>query len=289
MTFYIGVDAGGSHCRSRLIDADGTVLGTGETGPANARIGMERLHDALAEVTRQATQAAGLGEADLAQTHAGFGIAGISRPGVQEALQAFAFPFASVAYETDGVIANLGAHGGEDGAILILGTGSIAQICLGGINFAIGGYGFPISDEGSGAALGLSAVRHALRALDGRSERTALGLAVADRFGQSVPKAIEWMDQAAPRDYAAIAPLVMEFAEAGDTIARSIVEDAAQHVERFIETIFTRGAPRCALAGGLAPRMKKWLRARTVERLVDPLGDPLDGALRLAGYRRRVG
>ncbi|MFL0415844.1 BadF/BadG/BcrA/BcrD ATPase family protein [Sphingomonas sp. 179-A 2A2 NHS] len=284
MGHYIGVDAGGSHCRSRLIDGSGTVLGTGETGPANARIGIEKLYEALFEVTKQATDAAGLTGDQLSSVHAGFGIAGISRPGVRDALQQLDFPFAAAAYETDAVIANMGAHGGEDGAILILGTGSIAQIRMNGIDFAIGGYGFPISDEGSGAALGLSAVRHALRALDGRSARTALGLAVADRFGQSVPKAIEWMDRAAPRDYAAIAPLVMEFAEAGDAIARSIVEDAAQHVERFIETIFERGAPRCALAGGLAPRMKNWLRARTVERLSEPKGDPLDGALKLAGF-----
>lgn len=286
MVHYVGVDAGGSHCRSRLIDGSGAVLGVGETGPANARIGMDKLYEALLEVTRQATDAAGLTGPDLSSVHAGFGIAGISRPGVRDALRRLDFPFASAAFETDGAIANLGAHGGGDGAILILGTGSIAQIRMNGIDFAIGGYGFPISDEGSGAALGLSAVRHALRALDGRSARTALGLAVADRFGQSVPKAIEWMDQAAPRDYAAIAPLVMEFAEAGDAIARSIVEDAAQHVERFIETIFERGAPRCALAGGLAPRMRKWLRARTVARLSEPKGDPLDGALMLAGFRR---
>jgi glucosamine kinase len=289
MEFYIGVDAGGSHCRSRLVDGSGRVIGTGATGPANARIGVGKLYEALIEVTRQATNAAGLGDADLPSIHAGFGIAGISRPGVRESLAALEFPFASSAYETDAVIANMGAHGGGDGAILILGTGSIAQIRMNGIDFAIGGYGFPISDEGSGAALGLSAVRHALRALDGRSARTALGLAVADRFGQSVPKAIEWMDRAAPRDYAAIAPLVMEFAESGDAIARSIVEDAAQHVERFIETIFERGAPRCALAGGLAPRMKNWLRARTVERLSEPQGDPLDGALMLAGYVRTTG
>src|SRR3546814_4616242 len=59
---------------------------------------------------------------------------------------------------------------GGDGAILILGTGSVGLIKRGEDSLSIGGYGFPISDEGSGAALGLSAIRHALRTLDGRSE-----------------------------------------------------------------------------------------------------------------------
>jgi glucosamine kinase len=91
------------------------------------------------------------------------------------------------------------------------------------------------------------------------------------------------MDAATPKDYAAFAPLVMDYAENNDAIARSIVEDAAQHIERFIETIFARGAVRCALAGGLALRIKPWLRARTVARLTDAISDPLDGALLLAG------
>lgn len=156
---------------------------------------------------------------------------------------------------------------------------------MGGSSFNIGGYGFPISDEGSGAALGLSAMRHALRALDGRTRPTPLSTAVTERFGHDTARAIAWMDQATPRDYAALAPLVMDWAEADDVIARSIVEDAALHIERFIETIFERGAPRCALAGGLAPRMRAWLRERTVARLSEAKGDPLDGALHLAGFR----
>jgi glucosamine kinase len=285
MEHFIGVDAGGSHCRCRLVDGAGRVVGTGEAGPANARIGMERLHAALLDVTGQAVRAAGLSEAEVAATRAGFGIAGISRPGVREALDGLAFPFASVRYETDAAIANIGAHRGADGAILIIGTGSIALVQVGGRSFSIGGYGFPISDEGSGAALGLSAMRHALRALDGRTRATPLSAAVTERFGHDTARAIAWMDAATPRDYAALAPLVMAHAEAGDAIARSIVEDAALHIEQFIETIFERGAPACALAGGLAPRMRPWLRERTAARLSEAKGDPLDGALRLAGFR----
>ena len=284
--FFLGIDAGGSHCRSRLIEAGGRVLGQGAAGSGNARMGLERLHGVLMDVAEQAIRAAGLRQAEVAQIRAGMGIAGISRPGVRAALMDLAFPFASVAYETDAVIANIGAHGGRDGAILIIGTGSIAHAEVAGERITIGGYGFPISDEGSGAALGLSAMRHALRALDGRTRRTPLSAAVTERFGHDTAQAIAWMDRATPRDYADFAPLVMDFAEADDGLARSIVEDAALHIERFIETIFERGAPRCALVGGLAARMRPWLRARTVARLSEAEGDALDGALRLAGFGR---
>lgn len=284
MTFYLGVDAGGSNCRSRLISATGAVIGSAAIGPANARVGLDKLYEALREVTQRAISAAGLGEDQVATIHAGFGIAGISRAGVRTGLEAFAFPFASTRYETDAYIANVGANGGGDGAVLIIGTGSVAHVRVMDSSFTIGGYGFPISDEGSGAALGLSAMRHALRAMDGRTRSTPLSIAVMARFGHDPARAIAWMDEATPKDYGTFAPLVMDHAEADDSIARSIVEDAAAHIERFIETIFERGLPRCVLVGGLSQRMKPWLRSRTVSRLSEAMGDPLDGALRLAGY-----
>ena len=283
MAYFLGIDAGGSHCRSRLTDERGTILGTGESGPANTRIGIERLHAVLRDVAGQAIAAAGLGEDEVSTIRAGMGIAGISRPGMREQLAALPFPFAAIEFVTDAAIANLGAHAGVEGATLIIGTGSVAEVRVGTTSFTIGGYGFPISDEGSGAALGLSAMRHALRALDGRSEVTPLSHAVTAGFGHDTARAVAWMDAATPKDYAAFAPLVMDYAENNDAIARSIVEDAALHIERFIETIFARGAVRCALAGGLAMRMKPWLRTRTVARLVDAVSDPLDGALLLAG------
>jgi glucosamine kinase len=288
MSFYLGVDAGGTASKSRLTDAAGTVLGTGHAGPANTRIGIEALHAVLLDVSMQAVKAAGLSEADLLSVRCGMGIAGINRMGMKPQIQALPFPFANVQLSSDAMIANLGAHHGGDGAILILGTGSVGLVKRGEDSFSIGGYGFPISDEGSGAALGLSAIRHALRALDGRTRPSPLSQAITKQFDHAIPKVIAWMDEASPGNYASFAPLVMDYAENGDEIALSIVRDAAQHVERFIETIIARGAPRCVLMGGLAERMKPWLRVRIVAQLQEPMGDALDGALILAGLPERL-
>ena len=286
--FYLGLDAGGSRCRARVADRQGRVLGEGEGGPANTRLGAAAVRETMLSTARKAIDAAGLGEDAVVRMAMAAGVAGISRAGMEQAIEALEFPFASTSFVSDGMIANLGAHGGADGAILVIGTGSVAHVRHRGESFSIGGYGFPISDEGSGAALGLSAMRHALRALDGRTKPTPLSSAVTAPFAHETVQAIAWMDRATPTDYAALAPLVMDFAEAADEIARSIVVDAALHIERFIETIFQRGATRCALAGGLAPRMRPWLRERIVSRLVEAQGDPLDGALYLAGLRLPV-
>lgn len=283
MTYYLGVDAGGTATKARLTDGEGKLLGQAIGGAANARIGVAALHEQLMSVCREAIGQAGVRDEHLGTVRCGMGIAGINRMGMKADIQAQAFPFAHVQFSSDAMIANLGAHLGGDGAILILGTGSIGLVKRGEDSFSIGGYGFPISDEGSGAALGLSAIRHALRALDGRTRPTPLSQAVTKQFDHAIPRVIAWMDEASPGDYARFAPLVMDYADNADEIALSIVRDAALHVERFIETIISRGAPRCVLMGGLSERMKPWLRQRIVAQIDEPLGDALDGALILAG------
>lgn len=288
MTFFLGIDAGGTATKSRLTDDRGTVLAEASGGPANTRIGVEAVHAQLLDVCLQTMDTAGLPHDQAGAIRCGMGIAGINRMGIKAEIQAREFPFASTQFSSDAMIANLGAHLGGDGAILILGTGSVGLVKRGEDSFSIGGYGFPISDEGSGAALGLSAIRHALRALDGRTRPSPLSQAVTKQFDHAIPRVIAWMDEAAPADYARLAPLVMDYADNGDEIALSIVRDAALHVERFIETIVARGAPRCVLMGGLAQRMKPWLRQRIVAQIDEPLGDALDGALILAGLPLQV-
>lgn len=283
MSYYLGVDAGGTASKSRLTDALGTILGTGHAGPANTRIGIDMLHMTLLNVCLQATAAAGLSPEQVATVHCGMGIAGINRAGMLSKIEALPFPFGTCTFRSDAMIAHLGAHRGGDGAILILGTGSIGLVKQGGDISSIGGYGFPISDEGSGAALGLSAIRHALRTLDGRKTPTPLSSAIAGNFDHAIPRVIAWMDAATPGEYARFAPLVMDYADAGDDIAMSIVREAAMHVDCFIDTMIARGAEKCVLMGGLSRRMTPWLSARSVALLTAPLGDALEGALILAG------
>jgi glucosamine kinase len=146
----------------------------------------------------------------------------------------------------------------------------------------VGGYGFPISDEGSGADLGLQAIRLALRSSDGRALATDLTREVMSRFGDDAFEAIAWMDRATATDYATFAPLVMRCANDGDPAGREIVRQAAEQIDELVRRLVERGAPRIALVGGLASPLEPWL-APDVQRLLSPIqGDALEGALNLA-------
>jgi glucosamine kinase len=279
---FLGVDAGGSSCRARLTNSSGTVLGTGRAGPANARIGLDLLIAALTDACQAALTAAGLTDAGKDRITAAMGIAGISRRGIKAALEKHDFGFASCTFTSDGAIANIGAHGGGDGAIIILGTGSIGYAQVQGRSFTLGGHGFPISDEGSGAALGLGAIRRTLWARDGRLPGSAFITAMEEKLASFPNGLTDWLDHASATDYAAFAPMVVTAAEAGDDHAVALMRDAARHIDKLIDALFAQGAPRCCLAGGLADKMRPWISPEGQARLSVAQGDALDGALHLA-------
>ena len=281
-SLFVGVDGGGTGCRTRIEDAEGRVLGTGIAGPAALRIGVNR---ALAEVEKACSAAlneAGLEADALNSLHAAVGLAGVGRKGALKELTLQPHHFRSVVYTDDATIACIGAHGGRDGGIVIVGTGSVGFALIGGREVRVGGYGFPISDEGSGADLGLSAIRLALRAYDERTIGTSLTRDIMMRFHNDPFETVAWMDGATATDYATFAPLVMRHADAGDQIARRIVRDAAEQIDELVRRLSECGASRVALLGGLASSMQPWLAPDVQRRLVAVEGDAVDGALRLA-------
>jgi glucosamine kinase len=283
---FIGVDGGGTGCRARIQDAEGCLLGTGIAGPAALRIGIDRALTEVEKACRAALEEAGLGSDALNSVHAAVGLAGIGRKGALEQLILRPHPFRSVVYAHDATIACIGAHGARDGGIVIVGTGSVGFAVVGGREVRVGGYGFPISDEGSGADVGLHAIRLALRAYDERAVGTSLTREVMMRFHNDPFEAVAWMDHATATDYATFAPLVMRHADAGDSVARRIVRDAAEQIDELVRRLSECGAARVALLGGLASSMQPWLAPDVQRRLVPVEGDAVDGALHLA--RRAV-
>jgi glucosamine kinase len=283
---FVGVDGGGTGCRARIEGAEGCLLGTGIAGPAALRLGVDRALAEVEKACRAALEEAGLGADALSSVHAAVGLAGVGRKGALEQLVLKPHPFGSVIYTHDATIACIGAHGARDGGIVIIGTGSVGFAVVGEREVRVGGYGFPISDEGSGADLGLHAIRMALRTYDERVVGTSLTREVMMRFRNDPFEAVAWMDHATATDYATFAPLVMRHADAGDSIARRIVRDAAEQIDELVRRLADCGAARIALLGGLASSMQPWLAPDVQRRLVPVEGDAVDGALHLA--RRAV-
>lgn len=281
-TLLLGVDGGGTRCRARLCAPSGTKLAEAVAGPANIRLGLEESLAAVLHATRQCLQEAGLSSQDLSRITACLALAGASEPTDLAAAQARQHPFGRTMFTTDARAACAGAHRGRPGGVIIVGTGTVGWAELGGRDCRVGGWGFPISDEGSGTWIGCEALRRVLWAHDGRIPRTNLLSDLFERFKRDPHAIVRFSSKALPRDFGSFAPLVVEHAKRDDPAAIELMQMAARHVDELAERLVVLGVPRLALVGGLARQMTGWVSPRTRARLVPPAGDALDGALQLA-------
>lgn len=278
----LGIDGGGTSCRARLCAYSGQILGEATTGPANLRLGLQ---ESFSEILRAATEClsrAGLPGSSLGNVVACLALAGASEPAHLAAAQSYPHAFRKAMITTDAHAACLGAHGDRDGGVIVAGTGTVGWAMVGGRAHRVGGWGMPISDEGSGAWLGCEAVRRLLWAFDGRLAWTGLLRDLADKFGDDPHAVVSWAQSASPGDFGSLAPDIFAHAERGDPIARELVGLAAGHIDALAARLVAIGATRLALVGGCASLLAPSLHERTRSHLVEPAGDPLSGALALA-------
>ena len=279
-TLLLGVDGGGTRCRVRLCAASGAMLGEATGGPANIRFGLEQGFSAVLHATSRCLQQASLSSRDFPRIVACLALAGASEPGELRAAQNYEHPFGRAFVTNDAHAACIGAHAGRDGGVIVAGTGTVGWAELKGRHFRVGGWGMPVSDEGSGAWLGCEALRRVLWAHDGRIPWTDFLSTLARQY-QSDPHAIvRWASHAASRDFASLAPVIVE--HAGDPVADELMRLAGGHIDGLAARLVAFGVERLALAGGLAPYIEAWLSDTTKRSLVTPEGDALAGALQLA-------
>ncbi len=284
---FLGVDGGGTRCRARLCDASGLKLAQTEAGPANIRLGLKEAFASVLDVTLTCLEQAHLSSQDLPRITACLALAGATEPSDLAAAKLHEQSFGRAVLTSDAHAACVGAHEGRDGAVVIAGTGSIGWAVVGGRHHRVGGWGLPISDEGSGAWLGVETLRRVLMAHDGRISWTPLLRAVFDRFGSDPHAIVGWVARALPRDLGSLAPIVVEHASRNDPAAAELLRLAASHLDAIAARLNALGASRLALLGGLAPSIEEWLSAGTRRRLVPPAGDAVDGALQLARLAAR--
>ncbi|MBS7697997.1 MULTISPECIES: BadF/BadG/BcrA/BcrD ATPase family protein [unclassified Chelatococcus] len=284
---FIGVDGGGTHCRARIRDAKGQLIGEGRGGPANVRLGPDRVMASILDAAREAARAGGLPDDAFPRMHAGLGLAGAAQSKPLALLKALPHPFASVSVDTDAYVAWLGATHGADGAILILGTGSCGFAVVRGVRHSVGGYGSIVSDGGSGAVIGREGIRRAVLAFDQLGPRSALTDELLGAFGNSAEAIVDWADAATPGDFASHTPTIIAHASAGDPVASAIVTAAAGDADALIARLVALRAPTVALLGGLAGPLLPWLSPQSRHHVVTPIADAIDGAILMARQHAR--
>ncbi|MDI7862309.1 N-acetylglucosamine kinase [Rhizobiaceae bacterium n13] len=282
--FILGIDGGGTSCRAAVAAPDGRVLGRGKSGAANILTDPDAALANIEAAARSAFAEAGLAPEAIAEAAAVLGLAG-NNVGDAVNYVRTRLPFADAVIESDGLIALQGALGDEDGAIAILGTGTIYLKRLAGKVSYIGGWGFAVGDLGSGARLGQAALQECLLVHDGIHPPSDLAASLLVEFGNDPGQVVEFARLARPGDFGRYAPRVFEYAEKGDAAAVRLLRASAAHVDEVLDLITADGVERISLLGGLAPLYPRWLAARHHGKLVAAAADALTGAVAIAAQR----
>ena len=280
---YIGVDGGGTQSKIRIEDESGNLIDKITSGPANIRLSIDESFKNIFAALDEALSSKNLRLNDPQYAfHAGFGLAGYEVKEARSRFLAKPHPFKTLATTSDSHVACLGAHKGKDGAILIVGTGAVGYQILNGKGMKVGGFGFPCDDDGSGAWLGMQAVKLAFQWLDSRLEKSPLAVDVYAYFNNDFDKLITFANQATSTEFAKLAPLVINHAQQEEIAAVRLMKKAAHFIDRInhglIKQRDTEKFPT-ALTGGISPFIEPWLNEKLRESIVSHNSDAASGAI----------
>lgn len=320
MKYILGVDGGGTHTRALLADETGTICGRGSGGPANYHsVGIAQavrsIRDAAVGALRPVKDGSGAAAsgARVEVSRWILGLAGVGRDmdhakmlsALHEELQDLFSPEVDLAevlfLTTDAHIALTGAVGGEEGVVVIAGTGAIALGTRGGRLVRAGGWGYLLDDRGGGYDLGRQAIIAALRAFDGRGEQTVLAericrqlqlTGITDLVGPVHNGELDRMR------IGGLAALVTEAAGEGDRVAMEILREGGRELALLALAVAKRlgftGRFKIAGTGGVLSRKVDYLYpdfAETIHaaypeaRVEDADVEPVYGAI-LLGARQ---
>jgi glucosamine kinase len=282
---FIGIDGGGTKSKVRIEDNAGRLLGQAVGGPSNIRLSVDTAWQSIYYALEEGLKPAGISlQDDNYRFHVAMGLAGCEVSEAQKEFLSRAHPFKTLQLITDAHIACIGAHGAQDGAIIIIGTGAIGYQIQNGKGVRVSGWGFPHDDEGGGAWLGLEAARLTFQWLDHRIEKSALLEDIFDFFNRDIESFVAWANRANSTEFARLAPIVINHSQQEEILSVRLMKKAAHAIDRVsvaLEKMRVKSDKPlpCSLFGGIAPFLEPWLGEDLRSKLVPRKSDANTGAI----------
>lgn len=189
------------------------------------------------------------------------------------------------------------AFRGGPGVLVLAGTGSnVAGRTPSGHRMTCGGWGPMLSDQGSGHAIGVRALRSIFLAIDQERSTAMLDEVLAFWSLPSIASLIEYANRTPPPDVSRLAQLVVSCAEQGDDVAREVLQREGEELAYLVQLLIQRlqrvegdttFVPPIAFAGSIMERVAP-VRDALLTSLHDKypairsqpgVVDPIDGAL----------
>ena len=252
MPYYLGIDGGGTKTRCLLAD-ETTVLAMAMTGGSNiVRLGETQAREALHAAIHQVCITAKISPDQIRAIC--IGAAGAARSEIAARIGSIIAEVTAIASTNievvgDTVIALESAFGAGPGVIAISGTGSIVYgRDAAGHTARAGGWGFAVSDEGSGHWIGRRAISAILSARDQCLETVLTAMVLQAWKLNTIDELVPQANSTPPPDFPRLFPLVLHAADDGDAVARDLLADAGAKLADLAAIVVRRLAPLDPLA-----------------------------------------
>lgn len=251
--YILGIDGGGTKTDAVLCDLNGHVIARA-IGPASSITGqgVEKAREALRAVISKVIEGIDK-KAAVCACYAGISGGGLAanQKVFREILAETLPECASLESGSDAVNVLTAGIGTRNGIIAIAGTGSCIYARVNGKMSQVGGWGYLLGDEGSGFDLGRRALMTALKAYDGRGDAKKLLVLCEEKLGMPIRDYIPVLYRSdAKTEIAALAPLLLNAAAAGDQAAQAQCEEAAEEISHAILTADRLTLGHCVVTGG---------------------------------------
>lgn len=256
--YYLGVDGGATKTAFALADAEGNVIGEITLGPSNPfDLGFDKAAEIISKGINEITS-------NIRKKKISFfaGISGGGSSDMKERFRVFFDGFGFLRASNGSDAENIIAAGlrGEEGAIIIMGTGSSCFVSRGGEINRIGGLGYLFDHGGSGYDIGNAAIKAALSMEDKSGEKTLIRDYVLEAAG--VDNAIENLSYfygIGKSGVASFSPTVFRAFDEGDKIAADILDQNMAHIAHLAKTTLkyfpeAKSPVKIAVVGGLTKR-----------------------------------
>jgi glucosamine kinase len=281
---FFCMDGGASRSRGRFLDIEGKTLAEATEGPCNPSINLDTAVASVVGLWSQCCSAIGRPHNHLEGVAFAVGAAGAYIDAGKDFLAACP-SFGRYCLMSDGYAALIGAGSGTPCSLLIVGTGVAGhRLYNNGWSIQRDAWGWIAGDRGGGNWIGRKALRHCFAAIDGVVPQDGLSREILRAIGGVEKLRVGWMRDLGPARLAALAPLVLEQAAAGDRTARRIRDRAVEHLAALISVIASPDAP-LFVAGGLASPLRSLLSKKTGRPVLEPNGDALTGCWLVATGR----
>ncbi|MBF9232704.1 N-acetylglucosamine kinase [Microvirga alba] len=290
MALGLGIDAGGTATRWRLVDAEGKCVAQGSVEPLTGHLFSTAAEERAKRIVGEVAQAAAKSDKPVGIVA---GITGLTRDTPAEATmrsilaEAFKLPEDKVFVAEDMWIAYLSHFALGEGILVYSGTGSIGYYLSEDKEvIRVGGRGNLIDDGGSGFWIAREALKAVLRAEEdtpGSGWGTPLGSCLAEALGGTDWNIVRTFVYGGDRGkIGVLARVVGEAASRPDKTALRILREAGEELARLANSLIKRVGPRpVALVGGgsrLHPIIAEAFR-RDLVAPVEVIANDVDAAL----------